>query len=78
MRIEKIDDLGKLIEVIDSCEGQVELVLDSGERLDLKEKSTQRSSLKLVTDADGSVGDVELVAQDPADSMKLIDFMMAG
>ena len=78
MRIEKIDDPGKLIEVIDSCEGQVELVLDSGERLDLKEKSTQRNSLKLVTDADGSVRDIELVAQDPADSMKLIDFMMAG
>lgn len=78
MRIEKIDDLGKLIEVIDSCEGQVELVLDSGERLDLKEKSTQRSSLKLVTGDDGSVRDIELVAQDPADSMKLIDFMMAG
>ncbi|MBQ9643641.1 MAG: polya polymerase [Lachnospiraceae bacterium] len=78
MKIEKIDNVGKLVEVIDSCQGQVELVLDSGERLNLKEKDLQRSILKKVMGADGSIRNIELVAQNPADSMKLIDLMMAG
>ncbi|MBP3217761.1 MAG: polya polymerase [Lachnospiraceae bacterium] len=78
MKIEKIDNVGKLVEVIDSCQGQVELVLDNGERLNLKEKDLQRSILKKVMGADGSIRNIELVAQNPADSMKLIDLMMAG
>lgn len=68
--------LEKLFDVIDHCNGKVELVGDDI-RLNLKSKLAQYFSLaRIFADGSNEIQELEIVAEDPDDTMRLINFMM--
>ena len=75
MKIENIKDVNEFFRVVDSCNGKVELVTGEGDRLNLRSKLSQYVSLANVF-SDGNVRELEIVAYEPEDIKKLIDYMM--
>ena len=76
MKIEHITDVNRFFEVVDSCKGKVELVTSEGDRLNLKSKLSQYISLANIFSVKEEIPEMELVAYDPEDVRKLIDFMI--
>ncbi len=76
MKLQNVQDPEKLFEVIDSCSGKVELVTGEGDRLNLKSKLSQFLSLANIFSVKEEIPELELVAYDPNDVKKLIDFMI--
>ena len=74
MKISNINNVNDLFNVIESCEGKVELVTGEGDRLNLKSKLSQYVALANVF-SDGKIDELELIAYEPEDIKKLIDFM---
>lgn len=77
MKIKKIDDVNKFFEVVDSCQGRVELVTGEGDRLNLKSKLCQYVSLANVFNVT-DIPEIEIVAYDEGDVDKLMKFMING
>lgn len=75
MKVQNITDIDKFFEVIDSCNGKVELVTGEGDRLNLKSKLAQYVSLANIF-SDDSIQELELLAYEPEDINKLVNFMM--
>ena len=77
MKLNNVKNIEKLFEVIDSCEGKVELV---GEdiRLNLKSKLAQYFSLAEIFSAGNEIPEMELIVYNQGDVNKLLSFMMAG
>ena len=75
MRVQNITDVDKFFEVVDSCSGKVELVTGEGDRLNLKSKLAQYVSLANIF-SDDTIGELELLAYEPEDIDKLVNFMM--
>lgn len=75
MKVQNITDIEKFFEVIDSCSGKVELVTGEGDRLNLKSKLAQYVSLANIF-SDGTIEELELLAYEPEDINKLVNFMM--
>ena len=76
MKVQHIHDLEKFFYFIDSCEGKVELVTGEGDRLNLKSKLSQYISLANIFSIKEEIPEMELVAYEPEDVRKLIDFMI--
>lgn len=74
MKIKNIKNVEKFFEVIDSCEGKVELV---GEdiRLNLKSKLAQYFSIAKIF-SDGEIPELEVIAYNQEDISKLIAYMI--
>ncbi len=77
MKVQNITNIEKFFSVVDSCEGRVELVTGEGDRLNLKSKLSQYVSLANIF-SDGQIGELEIVASEPADVEKLVNFMING
>lgn len=75
MKVENIKDINKFFSVIDSCIGRVELVTGEGDRLNLKSKLSQYVSLANIF-SNGEIPELEVVAYEPEDTKRLIDFMI--
>ncbi|WP_242843356.1 polya polymerase [Kineothrix alysoides] len=60
---------------MDSCAGKVELVTGEGDRLNLKSKLSQYVSMANIF-SDGTIAELELIAYEPEDITKLVNFMM--
>ena len=75
MKVQNISDVNKFFDVIDSCDGRVELVTGEGDRLNLKSKLSQYVSLANIF-SDGEIKEMEIVAYEPEDIKRIIDFMM--
>ena len=75
MKVSNIKDIEKFFEVVDSCEGKVELVTGEGDRLNLKSKLSQYVSMAKLF-SDGTISELELLAYEPEDINKLVNFMM--
>lgn len=75
MKVQNIKDIDKFFKVIDSCEGKVELVTGEGDRLNLKSKLSQYVSMANIF-SDGTIAELELIAYEPEDITKLVNFMM--
>ena len=75
MKVQNITDIDKFFKVIDSCIGQVELVTGEGDRLNLKPKLSQYVSMANIF-SDGTISELELIAYEPEDIGKLVNFMM--
>ena len=52
MKVSNIKDIEKFFEVVDSCEGRVELVTGEGDRLNLKSKLSQYVSRQTFSQAE--------------------------
>ena len=75
MQLQNITNIEKFFEVVDSCEGKVELVTGEGDRLNLKSKLSQYVSMAKLF-SDGTISELELLAYEPEDINKLVNFMM--
>ena len=75
MKVQNIHDVDKFFEVIDKCKGKVELVTGEGDRLNLKSKLSQYVSMAKIF-SDGTIA--ELIAYEPEDITKLVNFMMGN
>lgn len=73
----KEKNIDKFFEIIDSCEGRIELVTNEGDRLNLKSKLTQYLSLAKIF-SNEYIREMELVAYNPNDAHKLLNFMISG
>ena len=76
MKLYNVKDVEGLFKVIDSCEGKVELISSEGDRLNLKSKLCQFVSLTTLLQTDVEIPELELVAYEPDDTAKLIQFLM--
>lgn len=77
MKIYDIKDVDAFFKVIDSMKGKVELVTGEGDRLNLKSKLSQYVALANVF-GNAEIPEMEVVAYEPEDTKKLLDFMMNG
>lgn len=77
MKVQNITNIEKFFKVIDSCEGKVELVTGEGDRLNLKSKLSQYVSMANIF-SDGTIEELELIAYEPADIDRLVNFMVNG
>lgn len=75
MKIQNITNIEKFFEVVDSCKGKVELVTGEGDRLNLKSKLSQYVSMAKLF-SEGTISELELLAYEPEDINKLVNFMM--
>ena len=67
-------DIEKFFKVVDECKGKVELVTGEGDRLNLKSKLSQYVSLANIF-SDGTIAELEIVAYEPEDIDRLVNFM---
>jgi len=77
MKVQNITNIEKFFQVVDSCEGKVELVTGEGDRLNLKSKLSQYVSMANIF-SNGEIPELEIIAYEPQDTEKLINFMMTG
>lgn len=75
MKVKNITNIEKFFKVIDSCGGKVELVTGEGDRLNLKSKLSQYVSMANIF-SDGTIDELEIIAYEPEDINKLVNFMM--
>ena len=75
MKVENIKDIDKFFKVIDECKGKVELVTGEGDRLNLKSKLSQYVSMANIF-SDGTIKELELVAYEPEDIDRLVNYMI--
>ncbi len=75
MKVTNIHDIDKFFQVVDECKGKVELVTGEGDRLNLKSKLSQYVSLANIF-SDGTIDELEIVAYEPEDIDKLLNFMV--
>ncbi|MCR5526004.1 MAG: polya polymerase [Lachnospiraceae bacterium] len=75
MKVQNITDIDKFFKVVDSCSGKVELVTGEGDRLNLKSKLSQYVSMANIF-SDGVIKELEIVAYEPDDIDRLVNFMM--
>lgn len=75
MKVQNIRNIEKFFEVIDSCAGRVELVTGEGDRLNLKSKLSQYVSMANIF-SNGEIPELEIIAYEPEDIGKLVNFMM--
>lgn len=78
MKLNNIEDPKGLLAVIDSCEGRVELITADGDRLNLKSKLCQYVSLVNIFSSAANIPQLEIVAYEPEDIKKLMDYMIKG
>ncbi len=77
MKFNNITNIEKFFQVVDSCKGKVELVSEEGDRLNLKSKLSQYVSLAKIF-SDGTIDGLEIIAYEPEDVEKLMEFMIRG
>ena len=70
MKVMNIENPEEFLKVIDSCEGQVELVTADGDRLNLKSKLCQLISLS------SSIPEMEIIAHEAEDVKRIMNYMM--
>lgn len=77
MIIKNITDVDKFFEVVEQCKGRIELVTSEGDRLNLKSKLSQYISLMKIF-SDQVIEEIEIIASEPEDLNKLLEYMIAG
>ena len=77
MKIQNITDVDAFFKVIDQCKGVVELVSPEGDRINLKSKLSQYMSMATIF-SNGYIKELDLVAHEPEDVERLINYMYQG
>ena len=75
MKVQNIKNIDKFFQEVDSCSGKVELVTGEGDRLNLKSKLSQYVSMANIFSS-GVIPELEIIAYEPEDINKLMNFMM--
>lgn len=74
IKVERVNQVKKLFEVIDDCSMNVELITGEGDCLNMKSKLSQYLSMTRMF-ANGDVPQMEFVAKNEQDAQKLIEFL---
>lgn len=77
MTLENVTNIEGLFEIINSCKGNVELVSEEGDRINLKSRLSQYLAVAGVF-AKGYVRELELNVEDPEDMNKILEFIVSG
>ena len=77
MKVQNISNIEKFFEVVDSCQGKVELVTGEGDRLNLKSKLSQYVSMANIF-SNGEIPELEIIAYEKEDIDKSVSFMING
>ena len=75
MKFYNLTDIDGFFAAVESCNGRVELVTLEGDRLNLKSKLCQYIAFAKLLDCK-EISEMEVVAYDPEDVMKLVKFVM--
>ena len=73
MRVLSIKNIDKFFETVNSCEGSVELISKEGDRINLKSTLCQFIAKEVFS---GEIGELEIVAHNPEDAIKIMNYMM--
>ena len=76
MKFYGIKDIEGFFEEVRKCKGTVELVTSDGDRLNLKSRLCQYISFAKIVAGENSIPEMEIVASDVDDRMRLLLFMM--
>lgn len=76
MKIKNIDNPQEFMELIDTCSGKVELLTQEGDRLNLKSKLCQYVSLVNIFSSSNTIPELEIVAYEPEDTKKILEYLM--
>lgn len=75
MRITKIKDVNRFMEVVNECSGDVFLNTSNGDCLNLKSKLTQFIALSQIFDVDVNVGELSITANQP-DIIRIAEYLV--
>lgn len=75
MKVQHMKDVDGFVEVVRKCKGKVELVTGEGDRLNLKSRLCQYIALDRLF-ADGRIEELEVIAAEPEDVTRMVDFLM--
>ena len=78
MKFYGLTDIEGFFKVVESCKGTVELVTSDGNRINLKSRLCQYISFAKITAGENGIPEMEIVASDPEDRLKLIIYMIEG
>ncbi|NWO20750.1 polya polymerase [Oribacterium sp. oral taxon 102] len=76
MKIENVNNVEGLFNVLNSCEGLVELVSREGDRINLKSKLSQMLMMSKMLDT-AYIKELELIVHEPQDMKRVVEFMMS-
>lgn len=77
MKLTNTANIDKFFEVVDKCEGRVEMLTENGDCLDLRPKLCQFVTLVKML-ADGNLERMEIIAENKKDRQKLMAYMING
>lgn len=78
MKVKNIENPQEFMKLIDNCEGKVELLTEEGDRLNLKSKLCQYVSLASIFASPGKIPELEIVAYEPEDTRKILEYLLKG
>lgn len=79
MKLYNISNIEKFCSVIDSCEGNVTMLDEKGDKLNLKSKLSQFVALSNVLGAEEKpIAEMEVLVDNPKDTMKLVEFALCA
>lgn len=73
MKLMNIKDVDDFFDLINKCEGDVELLSYDGDRINLKSTLCQFVAKEVFT---GMIDELELVVHNPSDVIKIMNFMI--
>ncbi len=74
IKVEKVNRVKELFEVIDSCSTNVQLITGEGDCLNMKSKLSQYLSMTRMF-VDGDIPQMEFVVNDEKDAEKIMQFL---
>lgn len=77
MKIFNIQDVNKFCDVLDKCEGNISLVTENGDELNLKSKLSQYVSLTQYFGS-STIPELEIRADEPKDILRLTKYLMTA
>lgn len=77
MKIKNISNIDKFFNVINQCDGDVELNLPEGGSVNLKSKLSQYVSMATVF-SNGTINELDITTHTENDSVRLFHYMMQG
>lgn len=77
MKIIGITNVQRFLEVLDTCQGKIELVTSEGDRLNLKSKLCQYIALSKIF-SEAKIDEIEIIASEPEDAKILLEYLIRG
>ena len=74
MKIENVNNVEGLFELLNGLKGKVELISPEGDRINLKSKLSQMLMSQMLDKA--YIKELELIVHEPEDMKKVVEFMM--